>query len=429
LDVLNKIYKKAFDKSPACGRGYKVAVLLFRKLSHFEVISCIIKKEMCAALKKIAFLLTVILIFTGVSPVFAEDLVPDVKSAVLMEPSTGTIIYEQNADEKLQIASVTKIMTMLLVMERIDEGKLALTDIVTASKNAQSYGGSTMFLEAGEEFTVNDMLKGIAVASANDGCIAMSEHIAGNEEAFVEMMNKRAEELGMENTRFANCNGLDDDVDVSQAHSTARDVAKMSAELIKHKKIFDYTTIWTDSLRDGKFLLANTNKLIRNYQGATGLKTGSTTKAGCCLSATASRGGMELIAVVLGAPTSDMRFSSASKLLDYGYSNYEIDKMAEEGEPMGTVNVSWGQEKAVQAVAKESYDVLNKKSEPRQTEKSVKMKSRVSAPVKKGDKLGEITFTQDGKVVKTVDIVAGEDIEKKGFFKILADLIKGIITG
>lgn len=380
-------------------------------------------------MKRISFLLAVFLIFTGVSPVFAENLVPDVKSAFLMEPSTGTVIYEQNADEKLQIASVTKIMTMLLIMERIDEGKLALTDIITASKNAQSYGGSTMFLEAGEELTVNDMLKGIAVASANDGCIAMSEHIAGNEEAFVEMMNKRAQALGMENTLFANCNGLDDDVDVSQAHSTARDVAKMSAELIKHKKIFDYTMIWTDSLRDGKFLLANTNKLIRNYQGATGLKTGSTTKAGCCLSATASRNGMELIAVVLGAPNSDARFSSASKLLDYGYSNYEIDKMVEEGEPMGTVNVSWGKQKTVQAEAKESYDVLNKKSEPQEVEKSVKMKSRVSAPVKKGDKLGEITFTQNGKTVKTVDIVAGEDIEKKGFFKILADLIKDIITG
>lgn len=386
-------------------------------------------KRRDAALKKIAFLLATLLIFTGASPVFAETLVPDVKSAILLEPSTGTVIYEQNADEKVQIASVTKIMTMLIIMERIDEGKLALTDMVTASKNAQSYGGSTMFLEAGEEFTVSDMLKGIAVASANDGCVAMSEHIAGNEEAFVEMMNTRAKELGMENTRFANCNGLDDDVDVSEAHSTARDVAIMSAELIKHKKIFDYTTIWTDSLRDGKFLLANTNKLIRNYQGATGLKTGSTTKAGCCLSATAERGGMELVAVVLGAPTTDIRFSASSKLLDYGFSNYAIDKLVETGEPMGTVNVSWGQEKMVTAEAKESFDVLTKKSEPKETEKSVKMKSRISAPVKKGDKLGEITFTQNGEVVKTVDIVAGEDVEKKGFFKILADLIKGIVTG
>ena len=386
-------------------------------------------KRRDAALKKIAFLLAVILIFTGVLPVFAEELVPDVKSAILLEPSTGTVIYEQNADEQVQIASVTKIMTMLIIMERIDDGKLALTDMVTASKNAQSYGGSTMFLEAGEEFTVSDMLKGIAVASANDGCVAMSEHIAGNEDAFVEMMNTRAKELGMENTRFANCNGLDDDVDIEEAHSTARDVAKMSAELIKHKKIFDYTTIWTDSLRDGKFLLANTNKLIRNYQGATGLKTGSTTKAGCCLSATAQRGGMELVAVVLGAPTTDIRFSESSKLLDYGFSNYAIDKMVEAGEPMGAVNVSWGEKKTVEAEAKEGFDVLNKKSEPKETEKSVKMKSRISAPVKKGDKLGEITFTQDGKTVKTVDIVASEDRNNKGFFKILADLIKGLITG
>lgn len=380
-------------------------------------------------MKKIVFLTSVVLSLVTASSAFAEALAPDVKSAILLEPSTGTVIYEQNADEELQIASVTKIMTMLIIMEKIEEGKLSLTDIVTASENAQSYGGSTMYLAAGEQFTVSDMLKGIAVASANDGCVAMSEHIAGNEDAFVEMMNTRAQELGMENTVFANCNGLDDDVDISKAHSTARDVATMSAELIKHKKIFDYTTIWTDSLRDGKFLLANTNKLIRNYQGATGLKTGSTTKAGCCLSATASRNGMELVAVVLGAPTTDIRFSASKKLLDYGYSNYAIDKLAEKGEPMGAVNVSWGQEKTVAAEAAEGFDVLNKKSAPLETEKSVTMKNKVSAPVKKGDKLGEITFTQNGEIVKKIDIIASEDVEKKGFFKILADLIKGIIIG
>ena len=383
-----------------------------------------------AALKKIALLLSITLAFAGFSgAVYAEELVPDVKSAYLLEPTTDTVMYEQNADTRLQIASITKIMTMLIIMEKIEAGELSLTDMVTASAHAQSFGGSTMFLEAGEQFTVSDMLKGIAVASANDGCVAMAEHISGNTDAFVELMNKRAEELGMENTHFVNCNGLDDDVDVSQAYSTAKDVAIMSRELIKHKKIFDYTTIWTDSLRDGKFLLANTNKLIRNYKGATGLKTGSTTKAGCCLSATATRDGMELVAVILGAPDSDMRFSSASKLLDYGYANYSMVKMAEKGEPMGTVTVSWGVEKVVPCEAAENYNVVNKKSEPQDIEKSVKMKNRVSAPVKKGDKLGEITFEKDGKTLKTVDIVASEDVAKKGFFRILADIITGIIKG
>lgn len=381
-------------------------------------------------MKKITLLLSISLIFASFAcPAYAEALVPDVKSAFLLEPSTDTVMYEQNENERLQIASITKIMTMLIIMEKIDSGELNLTDMVTASAHAQSYGGSTMFLEAGEQFAVSDMLKGIAVASANDGCVAMAEHISGNTEAFVELMNKRAQELGMENTHFVNCNGLDDDVDVSEAYSTAKDVAIMSKELIKYKKIFDYTTIWTDSLRDGKFLLANTNKLIRNYKGATGLKTGSTTKAGCCLSATASRDGMELIAVILGAPNSDLRFSSASKLLDYGYANYSISKMAEKGEPIGTVMVSWGTEKVVPAEASETYNVVNKKSEQQEIEKSVNMKNRVSAPVKKGDKLGEITFTKDGKTVKTVDIVASEDVAKKGFFKILADILSSIIKG
>lgn len=387
-------------------------------------------KRRDAALKKIALLLSIFLIFAGFSNIsYAEELVSDVKSAYLLEPSTGTVMYEKNPDEHLHIASVTKIMTTLIILEKVDNGELKLTDMVTASKNAQSYGGTTMFLEAGEQFSVSDMLKGIMVASANDGCVAMAEHICGNTEEFVELMNKRAEELGMENTHFVNCNGLDDDVEVSEAYSTAKDVAIMSKELIKHKKIFDYSTIWLDSLRDGKFMLANTNKLIRNYQGATGLKTGSTTKAGCCLSATATRNGMELIAVVLGAPTSDLRFSSASKLLDYGFSNYSISKMAEKGEPMGTVTVSWGLEKEVAAEAAENYNVLNKKSEPQDIQKSVKMKNKVFAPVKKGDKLGEITFTKDGKTLKKVDIVATEDVGKKGFLKILADIIGSIIKG
>ena len=246
------------------------------------------------------------------------------KSVLLMEQSTKEILYENNPDEQLAIASVTKIMTMLLIMEALDEGKISMEDMVPVSERAMSMGGSTMFLEAGEELSVYEMLKGIAVASANDGCVAMAEFISGSVETFVAEMNKRAQELGMKNTNFVNTNGLD-----AEGHySSARDVALMSAELLKHEKIFEFTTIWTDKMHDGKFDLSNTNKLIRFYSGANGLKTGSTDKALCCLSATAKRDDLQLIAVVLGAPTSNDRFNDARTLLDYGFANYDVEKFA-----------------------------------------------------------------------------------------------------
>lgn len=358
-------------------------------------------------------------------PAYAEVLTPDVKSAILVEASTGTVLYEQNADEHLPIASVTKIMTMLLIMERISSGVLSLTDMVTVSENANSYGGSTMFLETGEQLSVNDMMKGIAVASANDGCVAMAEHIAGSEAAFVEMMNKRAAELGMKDTIFLNTNGLDAD----GQYSSARDVAAMSRELIKHERVFDYTKIWTDSLRDGRFALANTNRLIRFYSGATGLKTGSTSKAGCCLSATAERDGMSLIAVVLGAPDTKTRFSSASALLNHGFSEYSVKKQVEKGEPTGAVHVAKGVKKELKTEAGDSYSVLMKRAETIENEKSVVMSDSVIAPVKKGDKVGEITFTESGEAVRTVDIIAAEDVDKKGFHMVLADMLYGLACG
>ena len=380
-------------------------------------------------MKKVAFLLSLIFIFAGFSvTTSAEELVTDVASAILIEPSTGTVLYEQNADEHRYIASVTKIMTMLIIMEKIDSGELSLDDIVTGSKNAKSYGGSTMYLDEGEQFTVDDMLKGIAIVSANDGCVAMAEHIAGNTDAFVDMMNKRAKELGMNDTLFANCNGLDDTLEPSQVYSTARDVAKMSVELIKHKQIFNYTTVKEDSLRDGKFQLKNTNGLIDNYQGANGLKTGYTSKAGYCLSATANRDGLEFVAVVLGASTKSGRVSSAKKLLDYGYDNYILERLTENGEIVGKVNVSWGKQETVSAKAAESYVVLKKKSDETEIEKSVKMEDKVNAPVKQGDKLGEITFTKEGKTIKTIDIIAGETVEKKGFLAILLAILKMIFV-
>ncbi|MDD6213914.1 MAG: D-alanyl-D-alanine carboxypeptidase [Firmicutes bacterium] len=376
-------------------------------------------------MKKIIYALILSLSIAIAAPVaLAEDIAPEVKAALLMEASTGTVLYEKNPDEHLPIASVTKIMTMLLIMEQVDSGKMTLDDTVTASENASSYGGSTMFLETGEQMSVNELLKGIAVASANDGCVAMAEHMAGSEAAFVEMMNKKALELGMENTHFVNTNGLDAD----DQYSSARDVAIMSRELIKHDKIYNYTKIWTDSMRGGKFELANTNKLIRYYNGATGLKTGSTSKAGCCLSATAERNGMSLIAVVLGAPDTKTRFSSASALLNSGFTGYSIDKKLEKGEIVGKINVRRGKSEQVDVAAKDGYSILVSKANPVETEKTIKMNDYVIAPVSEGDKVGEAVFMQNGKEVAVIDLVAKNDVCKKNFAQILAELLHGLVS-
>lgn len=361
-------------------------------------------------------------IFTLGNTVVIAEVETDAKSVILIEQSTGEVLYEENPDEKLPIASVTKIMTMLLIIEAVDNGQIKLDDMVSVSENAMSYGGSTMFLEAGEQLTVSDMLKGIAVASANDGCVAMAEHLDGSENAFVERMNKKAAELGMANTNFMNTNGLDAD----GHYSSARDVAIMSRELSKHKKIFDYTSIWMDSLRDGKFQLANTNKLIRFYNGANGLKTGSTSKALCCVSASAEREGMQLIAVVLGAPTSAKRFSSAKALLDYGFANYKKEAVTTEGEIIGEAEVKKGIEKSVGYYAKESFSVLKQKSDTAQTEYEVMLDEPIYAPITKGDKLGVVQIkTPEGE--HSIDLLAANDINRKGINLILSDFFDKLL--
>ena len=347
----------------------------------------------------------------------------DAKSVLLMEQSTGNVLYEKNADEQLPIASVTKIMTMLLIMEELDRGTITLDDMVSVSENARSYGGSTMFLEAGEQLSINDMLKGIAVASANDGCAAMAEHLAGSEAAFVERMNKRAGELGMNNTHFMNTNGLD----AENHYSSARDVAIMSRELIKHEKIFNYTSIWTDELRQGKFKLANTNKLVRFYDGANGLKTGSTSKALCCLSAAAKRDGMQLIAVVLGAPTSAKRFSSARALLDYGFAAYKINVLAQKDEEAGTVKVNKGVNDDVTAVCANEYSELVKRNEADSAERRITLDESVDAPVKAGQKIGTMEFIRGGSVTGSIDLTASRDVEKKGLSGIIKDFLKMLV--
>lgn len=346
------------------------------------------------------------------------------KSGILMEASTGEVLYQENPDERLKIASVTKTMTMLLIMEAIDSGKISLTDMVTVSDYAASMGGSQVFLEIGEQMSVDDMLKAIAVASGNDAAVAMAEFISGSEGAFVEKMNKRAEELGCENTHFINCNGLDETDD---HYSTARDIAIISKELLKHSKILDYTTIWMDSLREGSFGLSNTNKLIRFYSGANGLKTGSTSTAKYCISASAERDGMQLISVVICAPSTAERFASASAMLDYGFANYEVAGKDFLETPVPYVNVIGGTTSQIAPKISGNGFVL-KKGNSDKIEHSFELYESVDAPIEKGQKVGEIIYSIEGQEVARRDVCAEESVPKitlmQMFARCLSDWVR-----
>ena len=341
------------------------------------------------------------------------DLALECKSAVLMEATTGEILYEQNPDEALPPASVTKVMTLLLVMEAIEEGKLSLGDTVRTSAHAASMGGSQIFLKEGEEMCVEDMVKSVVIASANDAACALAEHISGSEEAFVKRMNERAEELGMKNTSFENTNGLDD---TAETHLTsARDIAIMSRELIKHDKILEYSSIWMDTVRNGMFGLTNTNRLVRFYRGCTGLKTGSTSKAGFCVSATAERDGVSLICVIMGAESGDKRNAIASRLLDWGFANYGVyTYVPEKLDPM---RVTGGVSESVE-IGAENFSCVISKGQMSKVEYAVELPESVSAPLKKGDRVGRIVFRCDGKEIGCADIVALCDVEKIGFFEL-----------
>ena len=328
-------------------------------------------------------------------------------SAILIEQTSGQVLYELDADKKMPIASVTKTMTMLLIMEAIDSGKIKYTDMVTTSEYAASMGGSQVFLEVGEQMSVDDMLKAIAVASGNDAAVAMAEHISGTEPAFVENMNKRAKELGAVNTHFINCNGLDE---TDEHYSTARDIAIISAELLRHKDIQKYLTIWMDTLRDGKFGLSNTNKLIRFYDGANGIKTGSTSTAKYCLSASAKRDNMQLIAVVLGAPSTADRFSSASKLLDYGFANYALADNSSYKVKLPKIKVTGGTEYEVEAVIDGSLNAVVKKGNQDKITVKVKTVDSISAPVKKGAKVGEAVFYVGDEELTRRTVVAKTEV-------------------
>ena len=331
----------------------------------------------------------------------------DAAAAVLMEKETGAILYEQNAHDKLEPASVTKVMTLLLVLEAIDDGRLALDDMVTVSAHAASMGGSQVYLKEGEQMSVDDMLKAVAVVSGNDAAVALAEHLAGSEEGFVEQMNQRAAERGMADTCFVNCTGLPAAGHLTSAH----DIAVMSRALIQHPKIRDYTTIWMDSIRGGQFQLANTNKLVRFYEGATGLKTGSTDAAGYCLSATAERDGMELIAVVLKAKTSEQRFESAKSLLNFGFANYTLTDVYP-GQALPPVDVLLGEQDTVQPVLAQSSRILVDKAQLNDVTSELRLCENVEAPVEQGQVLGTITAYFNGKSYGTLDLVATCSVER-----------------
>lgn len=341
-------------------------------------------------------------------------------SAILIEQSTGQILYEHNMHEKLRPASVTKVMSILLIMEAIDSGKISLTDNVPCSENAASMGGSQIWLDPRETLTVDEMLKAICVASANDCVVAMAEYIAGSEEAFVQMMNDKAKELGMNDTTFKNCHGLDEDGHVTSSY----DISLMSRELLKnHPDITKYTTIWTDSLRDGKSQLANTNKLIRTYKGATGLKTGSTSLALYNLSASATRDDLSLIAVIMKAPSTKVRFAEAQKLLDYGFNTYSFKQFAKKQEVAQTVTVDKGVKRAIEIVFEEDAGVLLEKGKDKQVEQTITLDDNIKAPITAGQKVGEVTYSLDGKLLTTVNLVAKENVEKINLFTMTKEIV------
>ena len=375
-------------------------------------------------MKRLGIFLVLCLVMTCL-PMAAEAAPLEVagKSAVLMDMATGTVIFEQNAHERLAPASVTKVMTMLLIMEAIDTGKIAWNDMVTVSEAAAAKGGSQVYLKVGETMSVSDMLKSVAVSSANDCACALAEHIAGSESAFVDKMNRRAQELGMEHTHFVNCTGLDDDTSAQEHLTCAYDIALMSRELmVNHPDIQKFTTIWMDTVRDGAFGLANTNKLVRFYPGATGLKTGFTAKAGYCLSATAQRDGLGLVAVIMGSKTSQERFAGCKTMLDYGFANFAL--ITPQLPTENAVPVKLGTQKYVQAVPSEETKLLLDKGQKDQVTTQVVLDEAVTAPVSKGQKIGTLTIRAGEQVLAQVPMVAQQTVPKLTWWELFVQVLQ-----
>ena len=374
-------------------------------------------------MKRIFSLCLIGVLLFGLVPVAALA-APEVpaKSALLMDVATGTVLYESNPHEKLPPASVTKVMTMLLIMEAIDDGRLNWTDTVTASETAAAKGGSQIYLKEGETMSVEDMVKSIAVSSANDCACAMAEHLCGSEAAFVEKMNQRAKELGMNDTNFINCTGLDDGPEGKNHVTSAYDIAIMSRQLLKyHPDITRFTTIWMDTVRSGQFGLSNTNKLVRFYNGATGLKTGFTSGAGYCLSASAKRDGMELIAVVMGSETSKDRFNACKSLLDYGFAGYCL--VAPEVEN-ASIPVTLGKETAVVAVPGQQPELLLEKSQKNGLTVTTELPQQLQAPVYKGQRLGTMTIRVGEQILAEIPLVAENTVAKRSFWELVVEVLQ-----
>lgn len=343
------------------------------------------------------------------------------KSALLLDATTGKILFSKNPDEKLPVASVTKVMTILLLIEALDKGQLTKTDTVKISEHASGMGGSQVYLAPNETFPIDELMKAIVIASANDASVAMAEKLCGSEELFVEKMNERAKQLGMQNTNFLNCTGLP----IANNYSSASDIAIMSRELLKHPTFFSWSTIWLDHIRNGKTLLTNTNRLVRFYDGADGIKTGSTNEALFCLSATAKRGNLRLISIIIAAPTSKVRFAEAQKMMDYGFANYQIVVIVKKNEEIKKqITIINGNIDHVTGISKDEYAILLKKDENKTVEKKINVPNTIRAPIKKGQTIGDMTLYKEGKQIGKVVIITNQDVLAASLWDNMNKIIK-----
>lgn len=378
--------------------------------------------------KSFMLLLGILMMFPWCVKASNLNLAENAKSAILIDASTGNIIYEKNAHEKLAPASMTKMMSMLLIMEAIDRGELKWNQMITASENASSMGGSQILLETGEKMSVKDLFKGIAVASGNDAVVALSEAIAGTEDEFVKRMNQRAKELGLQDTNFKNPHGLD----TANHYSSSYDMSLIAKELVKHEKVLEFTSIYEDYLREGqknKVWLVNTNKLVRFYDGLDGLKTGYTKEAGYCLTSTAKRGDTRFITVVMGEPDTKTRNSETTSMLDYAFSQYESEKIFSKDNAVGTVRVDLGKTETVKLFPMEDVSVLNKKSENKKNANYELKVNHLSAPIKKGEKVGELILKVEGEKNRTIPLTVQNKVAKANLLEVYVHQVKSILAG
>ncbi|MBQ7137121.1 MAG: D-alanyl-D-alanine carboxypeptidase [Bacilli bacterium] len=379
-------------------------------------------------IKKILIIFMILLFLCPINIYAEESLLANAKSGMLIEATTGKILYEKNKDERVSVASMTKMVAQIIILENIEKGTLSWDEKITVSKNAADMGGSQIWLQQGEQMTVRDLMKGITMASANDATVALAERIAGTEQAFVEKMNKKVKDLGLKNTNFVNPTGLDED----NHYSSAYDMSVIAQELLKHEDILEFSSVYEDYIRQdtpNKFWVVNTNKLIRFYDGADGLKTGFTDNAGYCMAVTAKRDGMRLIAITLGEEKGSVRNTETSELLDYGFNLYKVDKIKNKGDIIEKVKIDKGTKDKIKISVEEDVVILKKKTEISKKYDLETKINDISLPIKKGDVLGKLLVKDNGKVVKEVDLVALENVEKLGYFKTILETIKDVITG